>query len=351
MQEQRVKQAESMHKQSLALCNNYYYTGQHQKALSLLNQLRKMYPSDEITQHLLATICHHQFEVAGGDFAVMAVEIPDNQLSPVFGEHWTGQNLQNKSITIFCDQGMGDTIQLLRYVKQLKQSFECEVTINCYAYFNEMVKLMELQPYVDHFRKEYEKTDYHTNIMSIPAILADLKYEIYYPAHWRDLLSQTAIPDEPYLVKSEIKWDHMLKSIGVAWQSNRKNPLAAKKSFDPILFESLKSDYSLRSLHPEATDLDFINDDRIEDLKDLTDSIAELDLVISVDTVALHIAGALGKTAWGLLPYSADPRWGKDETTPWYPSVKLYRQKEPDNWQEVIERVAKDLHLWQNQEC
>jgi len=349
MEGQRAEQAKLMRKQSLALCNNYYYTGQHQKALRMLNQLRKMYPDDEIVTHLLSSICNYQFQI-DAPFAVMGGEIPDNKLSSEFGEHWTGQDLNKKSITIFCDQGMGDVVQFLRYVKEMKATYDCEVNLNCYAYFDQMNSMLELQTYVDSFVKEHIKTDYHTNIMSIPAILRGLSFDIYYPAHFRDLL-ETSIDGSSYLEGFSGNCDDFLKHIGVAWQSNRNNPLSAKKSIDPELFKSFVfNDITLVGLHPEDPP-EYIKNIQIRSLKDVAEFVAKSNLVISADTVALHVAGALGKTAWGLLPYEADPRWGNQESTPWYPSVKLYRQKESGNWQEVIDRVSKDLHLWQNQEC
>ena len=72
--------------------------------------------------------------------------------------------------------------------------------------------------------------------------------------------------------------------------------------------------------------------------------MSELDLIISVDTAAAHLAGALGRPLWTLLPFVPDWRWGVEgETTSWYPTMRLFRQKQLGEWAEVIQRVSAEL--------
>jgi ADP-heptose:LPS heptosyltransferase len=72
--------------------------------------------------------------------------------------------------------------------------------------------------------------------------------------------------------------------------------------------------------------------------------ISELDLVITIDTAVAHLAGSLGKPVWLLLPYASDWRWMLDrEDTPWYPGMRLFRQKRPGDWSDVIDRVTPEL--------
>ena len=83
---------------------------------------------------------------------------------------------------------------------------------------------------------------------------------------------------------------------------------------------------------------------QLSDFGDLAVIIDQLDLVISVDSPAAHLAGALGKKAWMLLSHVADWRWILEgETTPWYPTMRLFRQSRPDDWSGAIERVAEAL--------
>jgi len=84
--------------------------------------------------------------------------------------------------------------------------------------------------------------------------------------------------------------------------------------------------------------------DHLDDLSDTAGVIANLDLVISVDTAVLHLAGAMGKPVWGLIPYSPDWRWMlRREDSPWYPTLRLFRQARPGDWPGVIEKVASEM--------
>ncbi|EDY18434.1 TPR repeat protein [Chthoniobacter flavus Ellin428] len=75
--------------------------------------------------------------------------------------------------------------------------------------------------------------------------------------------------------------------------------------------------------------------------------MSELDLIITVDTAVAHLAGAMGKRVWTLLPFVPDWRWGlHGDTTPWYPTMRLFRQKSAGDWEEVIERVRAELQAW-----
>lgn len=82
----------------------------------------------------------------------------------------------------------------------------------------------------------------------------------------------------------------------------------------------------------------------LHDFGDLALLVAQMDLVISVDTAVVHLAGALGKPVWTLLAYVPDWRWLLEgETTPWYPTMRLFRQTRPDDWAELMRRVAEAL--------
>jgi ADP-heptose:LPS heptosyltransferase len=88
----------------------------------------------------------------------------------------------------------------------------------------------------------------------------------------------------------------------------------------------------------------FACDGRVADFKDTAAVVGQLDLVIGVDTAVMHLAGALGKPVWMLVPFMPDYRWllGRDDT-PWYPSMRLFRQKKSEAWNDVIARMAAAL--------
>jgi ADP-heptose:LPS heptosyltransferase len=82
----------------------------------------------------------------------------------------------------------------------------------------------------------------------------------------------------------------------------------------------------------------------LADFDDTAAVLAGCDLLITVDTSVAHLAGAMGRPVWLLLPFSSDWRWtAQGDRSPWYPSVRLYRQSRPDDWESVLARVARDL--------
>ena len=84
--------------------------------------------------------------------------------------------------------------------------------------------------------------------------------------------------------------------------------------------------------------------DELEDFSDTAAVLALCDLVVTVDTAVAHLAGAMGRPVWVLVPFAPDWRWTRDgETTPWYPTARLFRQTSPGDWGGVIARVAEDL--------
>lgn len=323
--------------QSLATCNNYYHTGQTRKAIGVLHQIAKISPNNDIVKKIFNSIFNSSIPLEDGMFIIDDKPV-DNDLFEIFGINWKNESLENKSIMIFCDQGMGDTINLLRYLKLLKNKWNCEIYLNCYSYYDEMAELIKSYKYVDHFIKDYVKTDFHTNIMSVPSILNELDYECHYPAHFRALL-KTQIPNESYLQVESI---NVPVKIGLAWKSNPKNSLGKDKSIELELFRELGC--AFYNLLPEKTDCEFLTQTHpIVNLMDTAKIIADLDLVVSVDTVVLHLAGAMGKKVYGLLSDQADPRWGDNPETSWYPTMKLYRKT--TSWNDVIKQVKRDLYV------
>lgn len=317
--------------EGLAMANNNFCTGQSNKAMKLLSLVRNLDAENINFKNMMQKIC-----CLSGD------QTPQD-MKYFFGEDWNGQDLTDKSIEIFCDQGMGDTINLLRYVKKLKEKYNCKIVLNYYAFFNQFEKIMLNQKYIDKFTPFHVKCDYHTNIMSIPAFLNNFKLDTYYPVDFKSIIKKE-IPDQiSFGDFLHIDLEGRYK-IGIVWQTNLDNPLSKIKSIPVMLFSFLcLPNVEFYCLQPDVEVPEWIKKLPINDLYDTASYIKNMDCVISVDTAVLHLSGVLEKKTFGIIPFDADSRWGKDNSTIWYHSVELFRQPESREWSTVINSVRNRL--------
>jgi hypothetical protein len=171
------------------------------------------------------------------------------------------------------------------------------------------------------------------------------------------------LPRDPYLEPDPRRVERIGKhitasgyKIGIAWQgsprhANDRNRSTGLATLEPLArltgvsLYSLQTDVQDMRLSKTMTDLGITDlGDQLTDFADTAAAVASLDLIITVDTALLHLAAAMGTKTWGLLPYSPDWRWMLDRNdSPWYPSVKLFRQTAPGDWTGVIERVVQAL--------
>lgn len=238
-------------------------------------------------------------------------------ISDLMGEQWSGQSLEGRSIQVFADQGMGDLIQMFRYLNVMKQRWGCRIVLNCYAWFGQFADLLSQHDFIDEFVDTHIKCDYWTNIICIPFILNDLEYT--FPPKF-SLLLDTTIPPAPEFRASKIlglPGDH---KIGLAWRSNVQNNLSAKKSLDVGRLKPLSGHGTCYSLLPDIEVPDWLQNPEINDLQDTANIIAEMDEVYSVDTCVLHLSGSMKKKTTGLLCNNHDPRWNKNI---WYDNMTL----------------------------
>jgi hypothetical protein len=191
-----------------------------------------------------------------------------------------------------------------------------------------------------------DRFDFHVPLMSLPRIfntrLETIPADIPY------------LKADPHLVRI---WGKRMEAnpgfrIGVVFAGHPEHANDAARSIFLSSFLTLKeiNGVKLFSLQKEKyakwTDIslpEFFDQDLGEDISDFADTAAiieNLDLVISIDTAVVHLAGALGKEVWTLLPFSPDFRWMIDrEDSPWYPTMKLFRQPKPGDWESVFEKV------------
>ena len=265
---------------------------------------------------------------------------------------WQGESLEGKSIVVWTEQGLGDEIQFCRYVSVLKQQGAKQVTWVCKKPLKAL--LMTLDD-VDSVVIEKEARaipahDYWIHTLSLPLYCQTTLETI--PAKVPYLYEKS---QQVQVIAKKLSCIGELK-VGVCWKGNPQhtNDLNRSPGINAfkVLFEM--SGVKFFNLQPD-TRKEFIREggknavDRGHEIdkpsfEEAAALIMNLDLVISCDTSVCHLAGALGKTVWIVLPYEADWRWMlNSEKSPWYPTARLFRQTKIGDWTEVFERVEKEL--------
>jgi len=260
---------------------------------------------------------------------------------------WDGSPLRGRSILLHSEQGLGDTLQFVRYAPLVKQRGG-HVILECQE---PLYRLLAGVRGVDRLiarGRPLPRFDCHAPLLSLPGIfrttLATLPGKVPYIRVAREEVGRWHRTIEARMgARSGLK-------VGLTWAGNpgHKNDrnrslpaheLAALAGLDEVVF------FGLQKGSAGGCGLDTI--DLLEPASDFLDTAAillNLYLLISVDTSVAHLAGALGKPVRTLLPFAPDWRWmlGRDDS-PWYPSMKLYRQIRRKDWAEVLERVKMGL--------
>ncbi|MEG4075083.1 tetratricopeptide repeat protein [Microcoleus sp. Pol14C2] len=270
---------------------------------------------------------------------------PENTVSArEYRPLWDGSDLVGKTILLHAEQGLGDSLQFIRYAAIVKNKGG-RVIVGCYPQLHRLFATVDGIDLLIVKGEPLPEFDVQAPMLSLPYIIGTKLETI--PAN-------TAYLSPPAGAEFTLLPDRTLK-VGIVWAGNPKHRKNKQRScslsqFLPLLDVSGVSFYSLQKEVSEA-DRALLNQTPIVDLSpyfgDLADTaaaIAKLDLVISVDTAVAHLAGALGKPVWILLAFSPDWRWLLErEDSPWYPTARLFRQHQRGDWEEVFDRVAEAL--------
>jgi tetratricopeptide (TPR) repeat protein len=266
---------------------------------------------------------------------------------------WNGEDLRGRSLLVLTEQGYGDHLMFGRFVARIAaQGVRVVLTVS-----PPMLDLMAgLEGCAQAFTLKDDARrsgcDYWTFVGSLPHRLA--------------VDASSVAPSAPYLradAAKRARWRERLarhpapRRIGLVWSGRPTNDYERRRAIAPAALAPLGRLPEVRWLGlqtpPPAADAGAIPPDlAIEplaaaDLGSFDDTaalVAELDLLISVDTAFAHLAGALGRPVWLLLPKVADWRWSlAAETTPWYPTMRIFRQRQAGDWAEVVQRVVDAL--------
>jgi len=262
---------------------------------------------------------------------------------------WDGRPINGKTLLIHYEQGFGDNIQFIRYLPKLKEIgatvlFEArKPMLDLLKDFPGIDRLIEANPH----GSVTEDFDFYAALMDLPAIFQTTLETI--PAEVPYLFADK---DKSEKLKSKIDTDDY--KVGIVWsgkpthgddanRSCKLNNFAPLTKIDGVKLFSLQKGDAEKQIFQFSIEIENLAS-HLESFADTAAAIENLDLVISVDTAVLHLAAAMGKPTWGLIQYSPDWRWLLDRSdSPWYPTVRLFRQKKYADWKEVFEEVAEQL--------
>ncbi len=263
---------------------------------------------------------------------------------PNLPDSW--ESMKGKRILVFEEQGIGDTFQFIRFIPLLRETAH-SVTL---AVRHRMKSFWEQTSIADDVSALDEVNaggfDFAVPIVSL--------FNLWYQ-------SSMSIPKrEKYLHLGKDEAESIngaRKKIAIAWRGNpvpvyhRKRHMELKRMVP--LFRNTDADFYILQNELKKEEREILNEnsnlfflpDVVGDWNKLTDLIMESDLVLSVDTVYAHLAGALGKETFVMLPFSSDWRWGTDDKySYWYERVKLFRQNSIDDWSGVINEILLNLN-------
>lgn len=287
------------------------------------------------------------FDSAQADFAARLDFPKSHHCRASKAPVWTGrEQISDARILVQGEQGYGDLFQFCRFVPMLARRGAKVVLHERPETFSLLKSLAGVENFIPN-DAEPPATDWRVHLWDImhalgvgpndvgesaPYLSADAEHA----SRWRQRLGERSSP-----------------RIGVCWRGRTTNAVERMRSLHRTALERLLShDAEFVSLQFEAGEdavllaahgvADFGRD--IADFAELAALIEVLDLVVTIDTGVAHLAGALGKPVWIMLPYAADWRWMKARAdSPWYPSARLFRQTKPGDWNSVVDAVAAQL--------
>lgn len=261
----------------------------------------------------------------------------------LLGEQWRGANSNGKRVLLHAEQGFGDTIQFIRYA-QMVAALGAEVTIEVQPALRELARCMAAGCKVGNGVPK-GVYDFHCSLMDLPTVFRTTVESVPPPA-------RPNLPDELKRLWLTRIPDTGRTRVGIVWAGNPKNSIDGRRS---MKLEDLKP------LFDSCPDTEFFSFQvgaaaqqlssccaPIADLApflgnfvDTAAALLRMDRVITIDTAVAHLAGSLGLDVWLLLPRVSCWRWlSNGYTSPWYPSMRLFRQPAPGDWESVVREIC-----------
>jgi len=230
---------------------------------------------------------------------------------------WTGEPLDGKRLLIFPEQGLGDQIMMARFAPRL-QAMGADVTLLCSPPLADLFTGLGVRIVPAAGAASFPKPDYWTTVMGLPGLMG---------------LEGDQVVSDPYLVAPEGPDLGPGFHVGVVTSGNPAHSNDRARSLRAA---------EANRLHSVATNVHDLAQREGRSLSDLAALISKLDLIITVDTAAAHLAGALGKPVWVLLPYvKTDWRWGArgSVSTPWHQTARLFWSAPDGSWDAALSEI------------
>jgi hypothetical protein len=254
---------------------------------------------------------------------------------------WSGENIEDKHVIVRCVHGFGDAVQMLRYAPSLAARAAHVV----YEVDPRLLPLMRCFNGVAHaitWNDQSPEWDVQIEIMELPHFFRTTMSELPLAENY------LKIPESDLQLAANSLGPRQRPRVGIVWTCGDWNP---SRNVPPLALAGLAAlDVEFWNLESwsssiECSELEMRDARRFTDgLLPLAAVIANLDFVITPDTLAAHLAGVLGKPACVMLQYAADWRWAVERNdSPWYPSLRLFRQPAPGDWLSVIESIRASL--------
>ncbi|EDN67029.1 TPR repeat containing protein [Beggiatoa sp. PS] len=263
---------------------------------------------------------------------------------------WDGTALAGRRLLVHWEQGLGDSIQFVRYLPLIKNGtviFVCQPALENLFKGLLGIDILRVNPKLEQEPKI--AYDVWVPLLSLPKLFATTLNNIPVAVPY-------LYPDADKVEKWRTRFETNRFNVGIIWAGspthkndrNRSCPLfhfAALSKLPNVTLFSLQKGKAVTQPVPDDMTLISLTEELI-DFSDTAAAIAGLDLVISVDTSVAHLAGAMGKPVWVLLPVNSDWRWLLERNdSPWYPTMRLFRQSVFGDWESVFHQVAEELFL------
>ncbi len=264
---------------------------------------------------------------------------------PMEAPLWEGGDLEGKTLVLYQEQGFGDMLQFVRFAPLVKEQFGGTVILECQPPLLRLFESVEGIDKVIPVGSPLPKHDFATPLLSLPRIfgttLETLPNEVPYIR-----------APQPHTLTLNTPPEQKLR-VGIVWAGkmtprDRSCPysnLIDLLEIPGVYFYSLQRDERTGDIEKFATNALSPNlGERMTDFADTATMMEQLDLIITIDSAVAHLAGGLGRPVWALLLYSSDWRWLVDrEDSPWYPTMRLFRQQAPNDWESVFAKVKPAL--------